>query len=260
MENAQNNNIVKFEVGKKYYYRFACSYDTVVTVTVIKRTAKTITIDDDGEKLTRKIYILDGAEHVAIAHYSMAPTLDATRTQEALEASQKAAEARKAEEESKEEEERKTARETTAKVVEGAIALYTAMHPLQEGATTYAVIGSSEMLGLPGCSGDSLKVSIKAADKILGTLDIWQHAIRATSEYYGWYKKTDFAIHYIDENGEDSVYSGRYDIGDGEGGLLNHIRNFGEWHRTHEEFGKEKAIPDETNEILEFVKMLEKAA
>ena len=91
MENAQNNNIVKFEVGKSYYYRFACSYDTVVTVTVIKRTAKTITIDDDGEKLTRKVYILDGAEHAAIAHYSMAPTLDATRTQEALEASQKAA-------------------------------------------------------------------------------------------------------------------------------------------------------------------------
>ena len=128
MENAQNNNIVKFEVGKKYYYRFACSYDTVVTVTVINRTEKTITIDDDGEKLTRKVYILDGAEHAAIAHYSMAPTLDATRTQEALEASQKAAEARKAEEERKEEEERKTARETTAKVVEGAIALYTAMH------------------------------------------------------------------------------------------------------------------------------------
>lgn len=210
MENAQNNNIVKFEVGKSYYYRFACSYDTVVTVTVIKRTAKTITIDDDGEKLTRKIYILDGAEHAAIAHYSMAPTLDA---------SQKAAEARKAEEERKEEEERKIARETTAKVVEGAIALYTAMHPLQEGATTYAVIGSSEMLGLPGCSGDSLKVSIKAADKILGTLDIWQHSIRETSEYYGWYHKTNFAIHYIDENGEDSVYSGRYDIGDGEGGI-----------------------------------------
>ena len=42
---------------------------------------------------------------------------------------------------------------------------------------------------------------------------------------------------------------------------LNHIRNFGEWHRTHEEFpGEEKKNPDETNEILEFVKMLEKAA
>ena len=49
-------------------------------------------------------------------------------------------------------------------------------------------------------------------------------------------------------------------IGDGEGGLLNHIRNFGEWHRTHEEFGKVKETPDETNEILEFVKKLEKAA
>lgn len=260
MENAQNNNVAKFEVGKSYYYRFAGDSDLVVTVTVVKRTAKTITIIDDDKQLTRKIYILDGAEHVAIAHYSMAPTLDATRTQEALEASQKAAEAKKAEEERKEEEERKTARETTAKVVEGAIALYTAMHPLQEGVTTYAVIGSSEMRGLPGCSGDSLKVSIKAADKILGTLDIWQHAIRETSEFYGWYHKTNFTINYIDENGEEASYSGRYDIGDGEGGLLNHIRNFGEWHRTHEEFGKVKETPDETNDILEFVKMLEKAA
>ena len=116
------------------------------------------------------------------------------------------------------------------------------------------------MWGLPGFRDADIEVSVKAADKIFGTLDAWQHEIRETSDFYGWYKKTDFSILYKDENGEESTYQGRYDLGDGEGGLLNHIRNFGEWHRTHEEFGKEKAIPDETNEILEFVKMLEKAA
>lgn len=95
---------------------------------------------------------------------------------------------------------------------------------------------------------------------ILGELDMWQHEKRETSDAYGWYEKTDFTIRYTDEKGEESTYRGRYDLGDGEGGLLNHIRNFGEWHRTHEEFGAEKKNPDETNEILEFVKMLEKAA
>ena len=134
------------------------------------------------------------------------------------------------------------------------------MYPVTEGAPVVEV-PFSEFVGLYEIIDKKQNTwSIKAADKILGTLDIWQHAIRETSEFYGWYHKTDFSIHYIDENGEDSVYSGRYDIGDGEGGLLNHIRNFGEWHRTHEEFGKVKETPDETNEILEFVKMLEKAA
>lgn len=91
------NEIVKFESGKTYYYRFISSYDTVVKCTIIKRTAKTITFKDDcGETMTRRIYILDGVEKVDIGHYSMAPSLGADRSAEALEASQKAAEARKA--------------------------------------------------------------------------------------------------------------------------------------------------------------------
>lgn len=261
MENTQNNNVAKFEVGTTYYYRFISSYDTVVKCTITKRTAKTITFTDEcGETFNRRIYVYDNSECVDISHYSMASALRAENTAEKLDRAETEAKAKKSEEKRKEEAERKIARETTVKVVEGAIALYTAIHPLQEGATTYAVIGSSEMRGLPGFSGDSLKVSVKAADKILGTLDMWQHAIRETSDHYGWYHKTNFTIHYTDENGEHGKYNGRYDIGDGEGGLLNHIRNFGEWHRTHEEFGAEKKNPDETNDILEFVKMLEKAA
>ena len=254
------NEIVKFEAGKTYYYRFISSYDTVVKCTIIKRTAKTITFKDDcGETMTRRIYILDGVEKVDIGHYSMAPSLGADRSAEDLEEAEKKAEEAREEAEKQEEESRKNARETAQKIAEGAVDLFTAMHPIKEGQPTVK-IGNSEMWGLPGFRDADIEVSVKAADKIFGTLDAWQHEIRETSDFYGWYKKTDFSILYKDENGEESTYQGRYDIGDGEGGLLNHIRNFGEWHRTHEEFGAEKKNPDETNEILEFVKMLEKAA
>ena len=254
------NEIVKFEAGKTYYYRFISSYDTVVKCTIIKRTAKTITFKDDcGETMTRRIYILDGVEKVDIGHYSMAPTMSANRTAEALEEAEKKAEEAREEAEKQEEESRQNARETAQKVAEGAVALFTAMHPIKEGHPTVK-IGNSEMWGLPGFRDADIEVSVKAADKIFRTLDAWQHEIREKSDFFGWYHKTDFTIIYKDENGEEGCYQGRYDIGDGEGGLLNHIRSFGEWHRTHEEFGKEKAIPDETNDILEFVKMLEKAA
>ena len=232
----------------------------MVKCTIIKRTAKTITFKDDcGETMTRRIYILDGVEKVDIGHYSMAPSLGADRSAEALEEAEKKAEEAREEAEKQEEESRKNARETAQKVAEGAVALFTAMHPIKEGQPTVK-IGNSEMWGLPGFRDADIEVSVKAADKIFGTLDAWQHEIREKSDFFGWYHKTDFTIIYKDENGEEGCYQGRYDIGDGEGGLLNHIRSFGEWHRTHEEFGKEKAIPDETNDILEFVKMLEKAA
>lgn len=254
------NEIVKFEAGKTYYYRFISSYDTVVKCTIIKRTAKTITFKDDcGETMTRRIYILDGVEKVDIGHYSMAPSLGADRSAEALDKAEEEAKLAEAAKEAEEEAARKEARETAQKVAEGAVALFTAMHPIKEGQPTVK-IGNSEMWGLPGFRDADIEVSVKAADKIFGTLDAWQHEIREKSDFFGWYHKTDFTIIYTDENGEEGAYQGRYDIGDGENGLLNHIRSFGEWHRTHEEFGKEKAIPDETNDILEFVKMLEKAA
>lgn len=258
MENAQNN-IVKFEVGKSYYYRFACNTDTVVTVTVIKRTAKTITIDDDGEKLTRKIYILDGSEHVAIAHYSMAPTLDATRTQESLEAVTKAAEEKRAEEERKEEEERAEAHEESKTIAENTIETFTKAFPLADGAA-FVEVSYSEFYGLYDVIDEGkARWSVAAADKILGAIDNWVHKTRETSKYIGHYYKTDFAIKWT-ENGEECAYYGRYDLGDGEGGLLNHIRNFGEWNRTHEEWGKVRENPPETNEILEMVKKFESFA
>ena len=45
------------------------------------------------------------------------------------------------------------------------------------------------------------------------------------SKAVGWYHKTDFAIKAVID-GEEFSYDGRFDIGDGEGDLIAHIRNF----------------------------------
>lgn len=88
-----------------------------------------------------------------------------------------------------------------------------------------------------------------------GMTDYFEN-VRETSDFYGWYHKTDFAIKWT-ENGEECAYRGRYDLGDGEGGMLNHIRNFGEWSRTHGQFGAVLENPPETNDVLEMVKKFE---
>jgi hypothetical protein len=134
--------------------------------------------------MTRRIYILDGVEKVDIAHYSMAPSLGADRNAEDLDKAEAEARLAEAAKEAEEEAARKEARDTTKKVVKAAIELYTAMYPVKAGAPTVK-IGSSEMAGLPGCGDEAIEASVKAADLILGTLDMWQHEIRETSDFYG---------------------------------------------------------------------------
>lgn len=48
-----------------------------------------------------------------------------------------------------------------------------------------------------------------------------------------YYDKTNFEIHYM-MDGELRTYEGRQDLGDGEGGLLDHIQDFFEHYRTSE--------------------------
>lgn len=64
-----------------------------------------------------------------------------------------------------------------------------------------------------------LKLSIMAADWILEKLDAEQHEKRETEDGRGWYDKTSFRIY----KGGECVYSGRYDLGDNDGGLIQHI-------------------------------------
>lgn len=67
-----------------------------------------------------------------------------------------------------------------------------------------------------------LILSVAAAEIVLQHFDEQVHA-----EQRG-YDKTDFLIRWTDEKtGEAQTYEGRYDLGDNDGGLIEHIRAFG---------------------------------
>ena len=76
------------------------------------------------------------------------------------------------------------------------------------------------------------ELSFALGNRLLGVLDEKQHYERLDeSKGVGWYKKTDFEIHAV-IGGEEFDYEGRFDIGDGEGDLIAHIRNFYEYSRS----------------------------
>lgn len=95
-------------------------------------------------------------------------------------------------------------------------------HPVVEGQPTVE-IGFSESPYLYSFHHGADNVfSVAAAEIILGHFDELHHA-----EQRG-YEKTDFTIRWTDEKtGEAMTYEGRYDLGDNDGGLIEHIRAFG---------------------------------
>lgn len=72
-------------------------------------------------------------------------------------------------------------------------------------------------------------LSFSLGNKLLGVLDEKQHRERENEDnHVGWYHKTDFTIQAV-IGGEEHTYEGRFDIGDGEGDLIAHIKNFYEY-------------------------------
>lgn len=70
-----------------------------------------------------------------------------------------------------------------------------------------------------------INLSFALGNRLLGILDEKQHREREDgSKEVGWYHKTDFDISAVID-GEDMHYDGRFDIGDGEGDLIAHIKN-----------------------------------
>lgn len=68
-------------------------------------------------------------------------------------------------------------------------------------------------------------LSFALGNKLLGILDEKQHREREGDKKIGWYHKTDFVIKAV-IGGKEFNYEGRFDIGDGEGDLIAHIKNF----------------------------------
>ena len=124
-------------------------------------------------------------------------------------------------------------------------------HPIRESEPV-VLINWSEHSAFYGWDDDTLAMSVAAAEIILGTLDAENHA----DPEFGGYDKTSFTISGTYDDGEEFTYQGRYDLGDGEGGMIRHIRSLGEWELTHDQFGHEKETPDQTNGRIEFADYL----
>lgn len=129
-------------------------------------------------------------------------------------------------------------------------------HPIRDGEPV-VTINWSEHPAFCNYEDDSLLLSVTAAENILRKLDEEQHNTRETPTGYGYYFKTKFTITGTDDNGEECSYSGRYDLGDGDGGMIQHIRAFGEWCRTHTNTGAPIEQPEETNDTILFADYLE---
>jgi len=72
--------MIKFEVGKTYGMRSICDHNCTWNYEVLKRTAKTITIEVEGKNKACRIKEYDGAEMVhPLGKYSMCPSLRANR-------------------------------------------------------------------------------------------------------------------------------------------------------------------------------------
>lgn len=73
---------MKFEVGKTYKTRSICDHSCIISMRVIKRTAKTVTADVGGHRgvKTMRIKEYDGYETVQPwGSYSMSPVINAEK-------------------------------------------------------------------------------------------------------------------------------------------------------------------------------------
>lgn len=68
-----------------------------------------------------------------------------------------------------------------------------------------------------------MRFPLSQADRLFEKLDKKQQSDREVYENAGWYHKTDFTVEF-EMNGEINNYEGRYDIGDGDGSLTEHIK------------------------------------
>lgn len=69
----------KFEVGHTYFDQYACDHETLSTIKIVKRTAKTVTFERHGKTRRAKLYEDCNGEYIIPDHYSMACVYRAER-------------------------------------------------------------------------------------------------------------------------------------------------------------------------------------
>lgn len=66
-----------FEIGHKYYDTSACDHNCVLTIEIVKRTAKTVTFLRNGKERRTKLFCDERGEYIIPYRYSMAPVFRA---------------------------------------------------------------------------------------------------------------------------------------------------------------------------------------
>lgn len=112
-------------------------------------------------------------------------------------------------------------------------------HPIKEGEPV-VTINWSEHPAFYGWKDGELKLSVAAAEIILTHFDKEVHADEGRG-----YDKTSFTINFVNEDGEQDTYEGRYDLGDDDGGMIAHIRAFGEFYLKKCNFGNGHPTEDD---------------
>lgn len=128
-------------------------------------------------------------------------------------------------------------------------------YPIREGEPVVTIDWSEHPAFYSWKEGE-LKLSVQAAEIILSHFDKEVHEDRESG-----YDKTSFTITYVNEEGEQDTYEGRYDLGDNDGGMIEHIRSFGNYYLKKGQYGNghptEKDIAT-GKEIVAFADMLER--
>lgn len=129
-----------------------------------------------------------------------------------------------------------------------------AKYPIREGEPV-VTINWSEHPAFYSWEDGELKLSVAAAEIVLKHYD---EAVSAEGDH--GYDKTSFTITYVNDRGERGTYEGRYDLGDNDGGLIEHIRSFGRYYAEKGQFGNWNVSDEDRElgkEIMAFADMLE---
>lgn len=125
-------------------------------------------------------------------------------------------------------------------------------HPIKEGEPV-VTINWSEHPAFYGWKDGELKLSVAAAEIILTHFDKEVHAEKDRG-----YDKTSFTINFVNEDGEQDTYEGRYDLGDDDGGMIQHIRAFGEFYVKKGGFGNGHPSDDDKELGREIIALADK--
>ena len=263
-------DLPRFEIGRSYYdkHYYDDGYDSeyITEIEIKDRSACFVTYCEknrrgDSEPKRAKIKCDNKGEYISDGwNYYRASALMPTEEEQAA----KREEERKAREE-KEQQDRENARVYFEQLTEEARQIIDNAEEPKAGAP-YVLIEWSESpvinrLNIEAEDGNGRKLSIKAADELFKLLDSRQNSDREKFDFLGWYDKTSFIIHFTNDAGEPDTYEGRQDFGDGDGGIIEHIKAFAASYRSYGE--KKPGAPTDEEiraELLKFAQKLESYA